>query len=81
MDRVRDWRIGRLHNLPNVEIYLDSRLGPDDVAELGADHVICPPGASWRRDGVGTMTRFGVSDIAEARALAEQLAGEGHDIT
>jgi len=67
--RVRDWRIGRLRALPHVEIYLDSALGPDDVAELGADHVICATGAHWRRDGVGAHTAFGVPGIETVRVL------------
>ena len=67
--RVRDWRIGRLHDLANVEIYLDSLLGPDDVAELEADHVICATGANWRRDGVGTATHFGVAGLGDAHVL------------
>ena len=67
--RVRDWRVGRLHDLANVEIYLDSPLGADDVAELEADHVICATGADWRNDGVGTATHFGVAGLAEAHVL------------
>ncbi|MBT6205866.1 MAG: FAD-dependent oxidoreductase [Alphaproteobacteria bacterium] len=67
--RVRDWRIGRLHELPNVEIYLDSPLDHDDVAELGADHVVCATGARWRRDGLGAATLFGVDGLDEAHVM------------
>jgi len=51
--RVRDWRVGRLNELVNVEIYLDSQLDADNVLEFGADHVVIAAGATWRRDGLG----------------------------
>ncbi len=51
--RVRDWRVGQLQRLPNVTLYRDSRLNPEDVAGFGADHVVIATGAEWRREGVG----------------------------
>ena len=73
--RVRDWRLGRLHALPNVELYPGSRLGPDDVAEFAADHVVCATGAVWRRDGVGAATPFGVLGIEKALTPDDILKG------
>ncbi len=64
--RVRDWRLGRLHNLPNVELFPGSRLTADDVAEFAADHVVCATGAAWRRDGLGAATPFGVTGLDHA---------------
>ena len=64
--RVRDWRIGRLHALPNVELFPGSRLGAGDVTEFGADHVVCATGAVWRRDGLGAATPFGVPGLDHA---------------
>jgi dimethylamine/trimethylamine dehydrogenase len=51
--RVRDWRLGQLHKLANVEVYLESRLGPAEVLDFGFQHVILATGARWRRDGIG----------------------------
>jgi dimethylamine/trimethylamine dehydrogenase len=51
--RVRDYRLGQLQRLPNVEVFRDSRLTADDVREIGVDHVVVATGATWRRDGVG----------------------------
>ncbi|MHA1528765.1 MAG: oxidoreductase [Alphaproteobacteria bacterium] len=51
--RVRDYRVQRIHDLANVSVYLDSRLGADDLLEFGFEHVILATGATWRRDGVG----------------------------
>jgi len=73
--RVRDWRLGRLHSLPNVELYPGSRLAPEDVAEFGADHVVCATGATWRRDGVGAATPFGVAGLEDALTPDDILKG------
>ncbi|MDH3466727.1 MAG: FAD-dependent oxidoreductase [Gammaproteobacteria bacterium] len=75
--RVRDWRIGRLHNLPNVDIYLGSQIDASHVAEFAADHTLIATGAYWRRDGQGTHTPFGVPGCGEANTLTpdEIMAG------
>jgi dimethylamine/trimethylamine dehydrogenase len=51
--RVRDWRVSQLNKLPNVEIFLDSRLDAAQIREFGADRVVLATGASWRRSGRG----------------------------
>ncbi|MGD9742914.1 MAG: FAD-dependent oxidoreductase [Dongiaceae bacterium] len=51
--RVRDYRLGQLDQLANVERYLGSRLTAPDVREFGAEHVVIATGARWRKDGVG----------------------------
>jgi dimethylamine/trimethylamine dehydrogenase len=51
--RVRDWRLGRINNMPEVEVYYDSRLNAGQVLEFGFDHVAIATGATWRSDGVG----------------------------
>jgi dimethylamine/trimethylamine dehydrogenase len=51
--RVRDWRVTQLNKLPNVEIFLDSRLDAEQIVEFGADRVVLATGATWRRNGVG----------------------------
>ncbi|NQV47023.1 MAG: FAD-dependent oxidoreductase [Rhodospirillaceae bacterium] len=51
--RVRDWRVGRLREMANVDIYMDSDLTPENVLDFGFDHVIIATGARWRKDGVG----------------------------
>lgn len=61
--RVRDWRLGRLTELPNVDSFLDSPLGVDDILEFDAAHVAIATGALWRRDGLGAHTLKGVPGI------------------
>ena len=51
--RVRDYRVGQLNKMPNVEIYRESKLGLQDVLDVGASHVAIATGAKWRRDGFG----------------------------
>jgi len=50
--RVRDYRVGQLHKLVNVEVYYDSALSAEQVLEFGFSHVAIATGAAWRRDGV-----------------------------
>jgi dimethylamine/trimethylamine dehydrogenase len=52
--RVRDYRLGQLLKMPNVQIYRESELGLAEVLEVGAAHVAIATGSSWRRDGFGT---------------------------
>ena len=75
--RVRDWRLGQLAKLPNVNIYLDNRLEADDVLELDMQHVIVATGASWRNDGVGRyrMAAFEGYDAASVISVESILDG------
>lgn len=51
--RVRDWRVGRIREMANVEVYLDSELTLENILEFRFNHVILATGARWRADGVG----------------------------
>ena len=51
--RVRDYRIQQIAGLPNVDVYLDSRLDAAQVLEFGFRHVCVATGAEWRADGRG----------------------------
>ncbi len=55
--RVRDWRLGQLAKLANIESYPDNRLDADAVLALDVEHVIVATGARWRADGVGRHRR------------------------
>ncbi|MEM8841682.1 MAG: FAD-dependent oxidoreductase [Pseudomonadota bacterium] len=48
--RVRDYREQHLNTMPNVEIFRESPLRPDDIHAVAADHVVIATGARWRRD-------------------------------
>ena len=55
--RVADHRLHDLRQRANVQLFLQSRLGPDDVRELGIPNVFVATGAAWRRDGIGRSTQ------------------------
>ena len=50
--RVCDYRQYQLGQMPNVEIYFDSRLSADEILGFGFEHVALATGSAWRRDGV-----------------------------
>ncbi|MCC6519933.1 MAG: FAD-dependent oxidoreductase, partial [Tabrizicola sp.] len=58
--RVADYRTGQLAPLPNVDIYRDSLLTPEDALAMGADHVAIATGSSWRRDAVARLHLHGI---------------------
>ena len=58
--RVRDYRLGQIQRMPNVEIYLESEMNAEQIREFGADKVALATGALWRNDGVGRNIRFPV---------------------
>ncbi len=51
--RVRDYRVGQLNKMANVEIYRESHLSLADILDVGAGHVAIATGSKWRRDGYG----------------------------
>jgi len=64
--RVRNYRVHAIQSMPNVEIYLDNRMEPDDVLAMEANHIVIATGASWLADGRGlfhetALTGFGPS--------------------
>ena len=75
--RVRDWRIGQLHKLANVELYLASRLSVEDVRGFGFDHVAIATGSSWRRDGVGRSHRVPIPGWDQSHVLAPEAVIAG----
>ncbi|RWL43649.1 MAG: NADH:flavin oxidoreductase [Mesorhizobium sp.] len=50
--RVRDYRQYQLSQMPNVDIYFQSRLSADDILSFGFQNVAIATGSTWRRDGV-----------------------------
>jgi dimethylamine/trimethylamine dehydrogenase len=50
--RVRDYRQGQIQKMANVAIYRESKLGVDDVFDLGFSDIAIATGSTWRRDGV-----------------------------
>ena len=56
--RVRDYRVHRIQQMANVEIFQGSKLDAAQVLEFGANQVAIATGAHWRRDGYGGTHQF-----------------------
>ena len=50
--RVRDYRVGQIEKMKNVEVHTGSSLSAQDVLDYGAETVIIATGSHWRGDGV-----------------------------
>ena len=61
--RVLDYRLSQLHQLPNVEFYLDSRMEGDDVLVAEFDRIAIATGSLWRRDGVARFNRLPLAGL------------------
>ncbi len=51
--RVRDYRLGQINTMPNVEVFMESLLNAEHIKELGTDHIVLATGSKWRRNGIG----------------------------
>lgn len=77
--RVADHRIHDLQQRGNVDLFLESRLTPDHVAELGISNVLVATGAEWRADGRGRSAPHGLPIAQGARVFTPDdiMAGQG----
>jgi dimethylamine/trimethylamine dehydrogenase len=78
--RVRDYRVHAIGKLPNVEIFRESRLTPNQILDLHFDQVVLATGASWRRDGIGGTARFAVPGLAGAPVFTPDDIFVGEDL-
>ena len=77
--RVRDWRVGRIGKLSNVEVFPESRMNVGDVLEVGADHVFVATGARWATDGVGRARYLPLAVEADAVVVSADTVLAGAD--
>ena len=61
--RVRDYRVQQIQRMPNVEVYLESRLSTDDILDYGFPKVVLATGGTWRRDGIGRWRNTAVPGL------------------
>jgi dimethylamine/trimethylamine dehydrogenase len=64
--RVRDYRLGQINKMPNVEIYRESELSLQDALDVGAGHIVVATGAKWRRDGYGNSREVPMDPLPPA---------------
>jgi dimethylamine/trimethylamine dehydrogenase len=60
--RVADWRMGRLRELANVNLYPGSELAADDIIGLDHRHVVLATGARWTKMLFSTL-EFPVGEL------------------
>ncbi len=75
--RVIDYRVNALNKMPNVQVYLDSRMTSSVLQDGDFDHVVVATGAEWRRDGAGHHRYQPAPGAGEVPLLtpAEVMAG------
>ncbi len=82
--RVRDYRVGQIQSMTNVNIYRESMLSTDDILDFGFEHIAIATGSKWRRDGVAryhtlpiaidhTMPVFTPDDMMAGKLPAGQV--------
>ncbi len=76
--RVRDWRVGQIAKLSNVEIFRESRMTVEDVLASECGVVALATGSRWRADGVGRHHSFALDGLGRLPVLTPDsiMAGE-----
>jgi dimethylamine/trimethylamine dehydrogenase len=76
--RVRDWRVGQIARMPNVEVFPGNRMTAQDVLETGAQDVVLATGCQWRRDGFGRSNTRPIPgcDLPNVYTPDQLLSGE-----
>jgi len=70
--RVRDWRMGRIQQMANVEVYLDNKLTAEDILAMDYQRVILATGAHWRGDGVGVSNWQEIPGAQQGHVLSPE---------
>ena len=70
--RARDWRVGRIQEMTNVDVFLGSRLSVEDILEYGFSDVVIATGAHWRADGVGVSNWQPIQGSDRAHVLTPE---------
>ncbi|MBI2254964.1 MAG: FAD-dependent oxidoreductase [Proteobacteria bacterium] len=68
--RVRDYRLGQIAKMTNVETYLDSRLDAANILEYGFERVVLATGCHWRADGVGRSHAYPIPGLDKASVFS-----------
>jgi dimethylamine/trimethylamine dehydrogenase len=79
--RVRDYRLGQIGKLSNIEIFRESRMDKAAIFEAGYRHVILATGATWRRDGTGHNNYLPVPGMDAANVFTPDDVMAGKTVT
>jgi dimethylamine/trimethylamine dehydrogenase len=79
--RVVDYRLGQLRHHPNVEVYRESKITPEDALGYGFSDVLVATGARWRADGVGRWHASAIPGDPDAIVLTpDDLLSGDHEL-
>jgi len=78
--RVRDWRLGRIQPMANVEFYLDNRLSAEDILGMDYKHVVLATGARWRDSGVGITNWQAIPGADQDQVITAEDIFAGREI-
>ncbi len=79
--RVRDYRLGQISSMSNVNLYLDSTMTAEDARSFEAKHIIIATGAKWRRNGLGRWHRSPVDSFEHSNVLTPNNIMDGKEIS
>lgn len=79
--RVRDWRVGQIDKLYNVDVFPESRMTAADVSDLDVDHVVVATGSKWAADTIGRHSATGLIQAAPGMVLSAETVLNEEQIT
>jgi dimethylamine/trimethylamine dehydrogenase len=79
--RVAEHRLQAIRQMPNVSLYLDSRLDAKQVLDFGFARVFLATGARWRKDGLGRQHRAPVINPQLPQVLGPDEVMSGAALT
>ena len=79
--RVRDYRVYQIGQMANVQTYLQSRLGVEEILDFGFARVVIATGARWLRDGLGRAHARPIRGSDLSHVLTPEDIIEGREIT
>ena len=76
--RVVDYRSYQISQMPNFNLYLQSDLSAEQVAEFEPDHVVVATGSRWSATGVGRQNRRPIAIADDVHVLTPDaiMAGQ-----
>jgi len=63
--RVKDYREQQFLKLPNVNIFLNSKMNVKDILDSEVEHVVFATGSNWRSDGFGRSNTRPIKQLIE----------------
>jgi len=76
--RVRDWRLGRIDELQNIQVYRGNRLGAQEIIDFSAERVVLATGCHWRRDGFGRSNPRAIDGFDRPRVFTPDDVLDGN---